>query len=506
MAIKAFLCSISEYNHFSQLPFCKNESEYVANALMEKLCVLPDDICFATRSGNISNVEYMKNYTTFISNLCEDDIVIIYFSGHGGVDDEYNDLILFTSNSINSQTGLPSANLTEYLHRANVKNVICFFDCCYSGLGIENLKTIDNIEDTILNHIGTGSAIITSCSKNQVSYPFDDNISVFTKMVIDALGSRFVYKEGCFDLNEFRNMIAVYSRVWNTKNPDKIQVPLFRTNMFGMLRIPINAPIDKREDNNGLIYNTEYFNLYNISTHRKFREDVFLHTVTATVLLKYDYDESNIYELLNTAVEFLLNQRVYNNSNIIWLYICNDEIDLENHYYPYRSVWVNKQQSYWLNHLGKNRIISGNIAWQKESYYEMNRQNYLDNIMPDEDIFSFWKEILEKQIRISTKAIEDYHSYRNNEITIEELCHKHSVLYKQVIPLCNKADDAPFTMPGSSLKSFDRNALVLSGDVQELFLFYGLKNNRSEKNKSECFEISLNRYYTDLNKIKEFLS
>ena len=504
MAIKAFLCSISEYDYLGQLPFCKEESKYVADALIRNLHIQQKDIYFATCSGGITNAIYMQKYKNFISHLSSDDIVIIYHSGHGGVDDEYNDLILYTTNSINSETGVASINLTTLLNKSNIINAIYLFDCCFSGKGIDNLKTIVDIEDTMLNRIGTGSAIITSCNKYQESHPYNSKISVFTNTIIDALNSRFVYKKGYFDLNEFKNMIAIYSNVWNRKNPDKNQNPLFRTNMFGMLRIPVSSISSYQQDTNVLEYDEKFFSLYDIKQHDKYRENTVLHTVTITAMIKCDYDESNISNLLQQIITFLLNSKTYKNSNIIWLYICNDNIDLDIHNYPYRCVWANKQQSYWLNNLGSKRVAIENLAWVKNQSYDMIKKLHLDNTMPDEDIIDFWKDILEKMIQLSTQAINSYHSYRNSDISFTELCTSHSVLLKQALPLCYKADDAPFPLPDSQLKGFDKNIQFVSGNVRELFLYYGCKNDRDEKNRMDCFEIFLNRYYTDLYRIKEF--
>lgn len=98
----------------------------------------------------------------------ENDVVVIYFSGHGS---ETHELVAFdTDKNDLTNTTIPLETLTEWLSQIPAKRVLCILDCCFSGhagakvfqtgLQAKGLKTT---EEFIKQLSGDNRLIFTAC-------------------------------------------------------------------------------------------------------------------------------------------------------------------------------------------------------------------------------------------------------------------------------------------------------------------------------------------------------
>ncbi len=134
----------------------------------------------------------------------DDATVIVYFSGHGGMDKngQSNDYYLLThgANSLDRENTMVSGiEFSHLINRINAKKILVMLDCCHASGMIEEkpllkLKSSDanmvnsNVELLRKLNSGEGRVFITSCDdyEKSVILPGAKN-SLFTEVVLEAL-------------------------------------------------------------------------------------------------------------------------------------------------------------------------------------------------------------------------------------------------------------------------------------------------------------------------------
>ena len=150
----------------------------------------------------------------------KDDMVIIYFAGHGAVEPDTKSLdadglekYLLTYDSDPSElyaTGFPMREIAHILDRIRSERLIFVADSCYSGAsGGRTVSTGGiraNISDTFLDRIagGRGKVIITASAANEVSVEKDDlQHGVFTYYLLEGLkGAADSDRDGMITVDE----------------------------------------------------------------------------------------------------------------------------------------------------------------------------------------------------------------------------------------------------------------------------------------------------------------
>ena len=150
----------------------------------------------------------------------KDDMVIIYFAGHGAVEPDTKSLdadglekYLLAYDSDPSElyaTGFPMREIAHILDRIRSERLIFVADSCYSGAsGGRTVSTGGiraNISDTFLDRIagGRGKVIITASAANEVSVEKDDlRHGVFTYYLLEGLkGAADSDRDGMITVDE----------------------------------------------------------------------------------------------------------------------------------------------------------------------------------------------------------------------------------------------------------------------------------------------------------------
>lgn len=133
----------------------------------------------------------------------EEDIVIIYFSGHGS---ETHELATYDAclNNLKS-TALPLEEFGSYLEQIKAKQLICVLDCCFSGgIGVKGISTdikskkLKSISKLLDEISGEGRLILTASRADQPAW--EDGIQghgFLTHHLIEALcGKEEVLESG----------------------------------------------------------------------------------------------------------------------------------------------------------------------------------------------------------------------------------------------------------------------------------------------------------------------
>jgi helicase len=117
----------------------------------------------------------IKSALEDLSDVKSEDIVVIYYSGHGS---DTHEIATYDANLARLEdTALPLSVLLESFKKIPAKKVVCILDCCFSGgmgakcLEAENKpKAIKSGEEMLEQLSGEGRIIITASSVNQLAW------------------------------------------------------------------------------------------------------------------------------------------------------------------------------------------------------------------------------------------------------------------------------------------------------------------------------------------------
>jgi len=193
MAKIALLIGISEYGEgLSSLPGTQEDISTLQRVLQNP------------HIGGFNQIESLPNpdrtqmestiETLFTENRDRDDLVLLYFSGHG-VRDDNGSLYLSSRNTatnaqgrIRTATAVPATALQGYMSRSRSRRQVLILDCCFSGAFANDMKAkqADEAIDVKTQLGGEGRAVLTSSTATQVSYE-KDGTSLYTRYLVQGL-------------------------------------------------------------------------------------------------------------------------------------------------------------------------------------------------------------------------------------------------------------------------------------------------------------------------------
>jgi len=138
------------------------------------------------------------------SGRSKDDFVLLFFSGHGIKDANYNLYFAtcITQKSANGDlirsTAVPARFVHEVMNNCRAKRQALILDCCYSGAFDPNLLSKDDGSVDLQGQLGAeGRVVLTSSSSTQYSYAQQgSDLSLYTRYLIEGI------ETGAGDLDE----------------------------------------------------------------------------------------------------------------------------------------------------------------------------------------------------------------------------------------------------------------------------------------------------------------
>ncbi|WP_353570031.1 leucine-rich repeat domain-containing protein [Candidatus Albibeggiatoa sp. nov. BB20] len=149
----------------------------------------------------------------FSTRRSKQDVVVLYFSGHGIKDFRSGHLFLTAHNTAKSDGGLVKATAVSaiaihgFLNDCPSKHQVIILDCCYSGAFAEGLNAKDGGRQLDLKNEfgGEGRAILTSSSSVELSYEREEGeLSVYTDYLLEGIrtGSADKDEDGWISVDE----------------------------------------------------------------------------------------------------------------------------------------------------------------------------------------------------------------------------------------------------------------------------------------------------------------
>jgi len=189
----AVLIGINGYDEsLGSLNFCANDAKLMHETLASECCAFPaDNIVLLTddqpkdRQPTFGNIHAWLG--TWLSRPGPDDLVLVYFAGHGR---EANGQALLapldaTLDSL-PVTGIPIQYIRDLLDRCRAAQKVLILDACHSGAGRDVTTMTSGFRKAL--DAGKGIYTIASCDADQRSYDWPEKEhGVFTHYLVEAV-------------------------------------------------------------------------------------------------------------------------------------------------------------------------------------------------------------------------------------------------------------------------------------------------------------------------------
>jgi hypothetical protein len=184
----------------AQLKTPAADSQALAKILDDKTIGSFDEV---TPLINQTETRVRRAISTFLTNKKPDDLVLLYFSGHGVLDDRGRLYLALKDTQVNllKATSISSSFVADEMDSCRSKRQILILDCCHSGAFARGTKGEQKaITETTFEGSGFGRVVLTASDSTQYALEGDQvikqtELSLFTHFLLDGL------KTGQADLN-----------------------------------------------------------------------------------------------------------------------------------------------------------------------------------------------------------------------------------------------------------------------------------------------------------------
>ena len=224
---KTALCiGVSNYQDTKtkNLPACINDANSVANILKKNYDNTPNfEITTFITNDNTTKIAIEEEIEKLFNS--ESDSVLLYFSGHGYIDDELDGYLCSNDFNINYCVGVSMKNIIELANKSNIKDINIVLDCCHAG-NMGDYQGIANIKK--------GISILAS-SRDTESSMATEEISLFTNLFVNALDG--------FASDILGNTSMAYIYAFIDKSLLNMQQrPIFKTHTSRFIPLRISEP------------------------------------------------------------------------------------------------------------------------------------------------------------------------------------------------------------------------------------------------------------------------
>ncbi len=132
---------------------------------------------------------------TLFDGRQKDDLVLLFFSGHG-IKDESGKLYFATRNTRKNLQGkfietttVAASSVHKFMTNSRSKHQVVILDCCFSGAFVEGMAAKDNGCVDIKNQLGgEGRAVLTSSTSTECSFEQQGaDTSTYTRYIVEGL-------------------------------------------------------------------------------------------------------------------------------------------------------------------------------------------------------------------------------------------------------------------------------------------------------------------------------
>jgi hypothetical protein len=211
----ALVIGNNKYNDpkLAQLQTPQADAQALARVLKSKRIGGFDEVVLL---NNQTDAQIRRAISAFLANKKPDDLVLLYFSGHGVLDGRGNLFLALKNTDVSAlnATAISSSFLSYEMDNCRSRRQILILDCCHSGAfargakaGVQKAVTESTFEGS-----GSGRVVLTASDATQFAFEGDQVIpqaetkySVFTHFLLEGLktGKADRNRDGKISLDEW---------------------------------------------------------------------------------------------------------------------------------------------------------------------------------------------------------------------------------------------------------------------------------------------------------------
>jgi len=160
-----------------------------------------------------------KAIERFFAKRKADDLLLLYFSGHGVLDDQGRLYLAVrdTEYDLLSASAVPAAFITDNMDRTQSKRQVLILDCCHSGAFFKGTKApaeTKALTESTFRGRGYGKVVLTATDTTQYAWEHDHLVgdfenSIFTHFLVEGLktGRADLDKDGEITIDELYDYV-----------------------------------------------------------------------------------------------------------------------------------------------------------------------------------------------------------------------------------------------------------------------------------------------------------
>ena len=191
----ALLIGVSNYGEgLTPIPSARLDVEALAEVLRDpQLAGFPREQVVVLQDPQRTPME--RAVAELFANRATDDLLLLYFSGHGFRDDQ-RQLLLSCSESTKSKQGKPepystvkARDVQAYMRASQSQRQLLILDCCFSGAFAEGMGAKDDGAIDLEGFGGKGKAVLTSSASIETSSAPEagDDLSMYTRFFVEGI-------------------------------------------------------------------------------------------------------------------------------------------------------------------------------------------------------------------------------------------------------------------------------------------------------------------------------
>ncbi|BAS57157.1 MULTISPECIES: caspase, EACC1-associated type [Leptolyngbya] len=175
-----------------------------------------------------------EEIATLFSECGEEDLLLLYFSGHG-ITDEFGKFYFSNRSSrkladgrLNKGTAVPASFVHDQMENCESRRMVVILDCCNSGAFGANVARDEGTIDFSRQLGGEGRIVLTSSSA--IEYSFErsgEELAVYTRYLVEGLrtGAADLDEDGLISANELHEFVRTkLTRAMPSMHPERYVV------------------------------------------------------------------------------------------------------------------------------------------------------------------------------------------------------------------------------------------------------------------------------------------
>ena len=252
----ALLIGVSSYGEgLTPIPSARLDVEALAEVLRDpRLGGFPREQVVVLQDPQRTPME--RAVAELFANRAADDLLLLYFSGHGFRDDQ-RQLLFSCSESTKSKQGKPepystvkARDVQAYMRASKSQRQLLILDCCFSGAFAEGMGVKDDGAIDLEGFGGKGKAVLTSSASIETSSAPEagDDLSMYTRFFVEGIrtGAADLQQRGFVDAKDLHHYVeSRLQELAPAMSPQLIAIGAGRE--IRLSRVPRDSTVDYRQ-------------------------------------------------------------------------------------------------------------------------------------------------------------------------------------------------------------------------------------------------------------------